>query len=29
MDNIEIKKWKNYTKIMGFKNLYSTEKDYL
>ena len=29
MDNIEIKKWKDYTKIMGFKNSYSTEKDYL
>jgi predicted nucleotidyltransferase component of viral defense system len=28
-NNIEIKKWKDYTKIMGFKNLYSTEKDYL
>jgi len=28
-NNIEINKWKNYTKILGFKNLYSTEKDYL
>jgi len=28
-NNIEIKKWKDYTRIMGFKNLYSTEKDYL
>lgn len=28
-NNIEIKKWKDYTRIMGFKNLYSTENDYL